>query len=73
MAGIELAESAAERGAQVIATGVALGLGLWFRRLLGGMTGDTFGATNEVAEVTVLAAGLALIQLTPAFAGAPFW
>ncbi len=56
-----------------IATGVALGLGLWFRRLLGGMTGDTYGATNEVAEVTVLLAGLGLIQLTPEFAGAPFW
>ena len=73
MAGIELAESAAERGAQVIATGVGLGLGLWFWRLLGGMAGDTFGATSEVAEVTVLVAGLALIQLTPEFAGAPFW
>ena len=48
-----------------IATVVALGLGLWFRRLLGGMTGDTYGATNEVAEVTVLLAGLILIQLTP--------
>jgi adenosylcobinamide-GDP ribazoletransferase len=56
-----------------ISTGVALGLGLWFRRLLGGMTGDTYGATNEVAEVTVLLAGLILIQLTPEFAGAPFW
>ncbi len=56
-----------------IATGVALGLGLWFRRMLGGMTGDTYGATNEVAEVAVLLAGLTLIQLTPEFAGAPFW
>ena len=56
-----------------IATLVALGLGLWSRRLLGGMTGDTYGATNEVAEVTVLLAGLTLIQLTPGFAGAPFW
>lgn len=56
-----------------IATGVALGLGIWFRRLLGGMTGDTYGATNEVAEVTVLLAGLILIQLTPGLAGAPFW
>lgn len=55
------------------ATAVALGLGLWFRRLLGGMTGDTYGATNEVAEVTVLLAGLILIQLMPDFAGAPFW
>lgn len=56
-----------------IATIVALGLGLWFRRLLGGMTGDTYGATNEVADVTVLLAGLTLIQITPGFAGAPFW
>lgn len=56
-----------------IATVVALGLGLWFRRLLGGMTGDTYGATNELAEVTVLLAGLILIQLTPGFTGAPFW
>ncbi len=56
-----------------IATGVALGLGLWIRRLLGGMTGDTYGATNEIAEVVVLVAGLTLIQLTPEFVGAPFW
>lgn len=56
-----------------IATVVALGLGLWSKRLLGGMTGDTYGATNEVAEVTVLLAGLILIQLTPGLAGAPFW
>ena len=56
-----------------IATVVALGLGLWFRRLLGGMTGDTYGATNEAAEVTVLLGGLILIQLTPGIAGAPFW
>ena len=56
-----------------IATVVALGLGLWFRRLLGGMTGDTYGATNEVAEVAVLLAGLILIQLSPGLTGAPFW
>ena len=56
-----------------IATVVAVGLGLWFLRLLGGMTGDTYGATNEVAEVSVLLAGLILIQLSPGLAGAPFW
>lgn len=56
-----------------IAAVVALGLGLWFRRSLGGMTGDTYGATNEVAEVTVLLAGLILIQLAPGLAGVPFW
>lgn len=56
-----------------VATVVALGLGLWFLRLLGGMTGDTYGATNEAAEVTVLLAGLILIHLSPGLAGAPFW
>ncbi|MDE2867288.1 MAG: adenosylcobinamide-GDP ribazoletransferase [Chloroflexota bacterium] len=57
----------------VVATVVALGLGLWSLRLLGGMTGDTYGATNEVAEVTILLAGLILIQLSPGLTGAPFW
>lgn len=53
-----------------IATGVALGLGWWFRRLLGGMTGDTYGATNEVGEVAVLLLGL---SVAPALVDAPFW
>ena len=55
------------------ATGLALGLGLWFSRMLGGMTGDTYGATNEVAEVTVLLLGVILIRTAPTLVDAPFW
>ena len=57
----------------VCATGLALGLGWWFRRMLGGMTGDTYGATNEVAEVTVLLLGVILIRTAPTLVDAPFW
>ena len=49
----------------VCATGLALGLGWWCRRMLGGMTGDTYGATNEVAEVTILLLGVILIRAAP--------
>ena len=55
------------------ATGLALGLGWWFSRMLGGMTGDTYGATNEVAEVTVLLLGVILIRTAPTLVDAPFW
>ena len=43
------------------ATAVALGLGAWASRLLGGVTGDVYGAVNESAEAVtlVLAAVLA--------------
>jgi cobalamin synthase len=34
----------------------ALMLGLFFRRWLGGVTGDTLGATSELAQATALAA-----------------
>ena len=51
-------------------TAVALVLGRWFKRLLGGMTGDTYGATNEVGEVAVLLLGL---SVAPALVDAPFW
>ena len=33
--------------------------------MLGGMTGDTYGAVNEVAEVSALLAGLVLVQTLP--------
>ena len=36
------------------ATAVALGLGAWASKLLGGVTGDVYGTVNEVAEATVL-------------------
>ena len=37
------------------------------------MTGDTYGATNEVAEVTVLLLGVILIRTAPTLVDAPFW
>lgn len=52
------------------ATAAALVLGWWFKRLLGGMTGDTYGATNEVGEVVVLLLGL---SVAPVLVDAPFW
>ena len=57
----------------VCTTGLALGLGWWFQRMLGGMTGDAYGATNEVAEVTVLLLGVILIRTAPTLVDAPFW
>ncbi len=38
-----------------LASGVALGIGAWASRLLGGVTGDVYGAVNEIAETSVLA------------------
>ena len=37
------------------ATAVALGLGAWASKLLGGVTGDVYGAANESAEAAALA------------------
>ncbi len=37
------------------ATAVAWAIGAWASKLLGGVTGDVYGAVNEVAEVSVLA------------------
>ena len=37
-----------------LATAVAIGLSLWAARLLGGVTGDVYGAVNETAETAVL-------------------
>ena len=36
-------------------------MGMGMTRMLGGMTGDTYGATNEVSEVLVLMVGVALL------------
>ena len=52
---------------------VSLGLGRWFVGMLGGMTGDTYGAVNEVAEVVVLVIGIALLGLIPELYGTPLW
>lgn len=37
-----------------LATAVALGLSAWASKLLGGVTGDVYGAVNETVEVAVL-------------------
>ena len=44
---------------------VAWGVGAWATRLLGGVTGDIYGAINEVAEVVVLLLALILIAAVP--------
>lgn len=41
--------------ALVVVTGIALGLGAWWVRSLGGLTGDTYGAASEMGEVVALA------------------
>lgn len=52
---------------------VALGLGRWMSSKLGGMTGDTYGAVNELGEVSVLILGIALAPALPRLFDAPFW
>jgi adenosylcobinamide-GDP ribazoletransferase len=41
-----------------LAGGAAVAMGLTARRLLGGMTGDIYGAVNEIAEAVVLIAAV---------------
>ena len=55
------------------AIAVSLGLGRWISGMLGGMTGDAYGAVNEVTEVTVLLLGVALFTLAPRVYGTPLW
>ena len=55
------------------AIGVSLGLGRWIAGMLGGMTGDAYGAVNEVAEVTALLLGIAMFRLIPGLYQAPLW
>ncbi len=52
---------------------IALALGWWFSRLIGGMTGDTYGAVNEIAAVTVLLTATALVPITGTLFGPPLW
>jgi len=44
-----------------VAAGVTVILGAWYRRWLGGGTGDTLGAAAELAETAVLVAAAALV------------
>lgn len=55
------------------AVAVSLVLGWWTSRMLGGMTGDTYGAVNEVGEVAVLVAGIALFSAIPRLYETPWW
>ena len=52
---------------------VSLGLGRWIAGMLGGMTGDTYGAVNEVVEVAVLLLGIALFNTMPSLFQPPLW
>jgi adenosylcobinamide-GDP ribazoletransferase len=47
-------------GALAIVAALTWGLAGYFRRRLGGVTGDVFGAVNEIMEITVLLALLGL-------------
>ena len=47
------------------ACAVAWGIGAWTTRLLGGVTGDIYGAVNELTEVVVLLMALMLMAVTP--------
>jgi len=48
----------------VIATVVAVLIGFWVTKLLGGLTGDIYGAINELSEVIVLIAAIGIMHYT---------
>lgn len=52
---------------------VALALGWWMSRMLGGMTGDTYGAVNEAGEAAALLLGVLLVYYWPTLFIAPYW
>ncbi|MCH8903867.1 MAG: adenosylcobinamide-GDP ribazoletransferase, partial [Bacteroidetes bacterium] len=56
-----------------IASLVALALGRWMARMLGGLTGDSYGAINELAAVAVLLAAIVLGNEASSLYGAPFY
>lgn len=51
----------------------ALAIGRWVTGLLDGMTGDTYGAVNEVGEVVVLLGGIILFHVAAGVLFAPLW
>ena len=55
------------------ALALSMGLGWCSSRMIGGMTGDTYGAVNESAEVSVLLLGILLIYWCPGLFLAPYW
>jgi adenosylcobinamide-GDP ribazoletransferase len=40
------------------ASGITLLSGLYYRRRLGGVTGDCFGATNQITEIAIYFCGI---------------
>ena len=54
-----------------LATMVAWSLGRWMATLLGGLTGDSYGATNEVTGAAVLLLAVALASNGPSLFRAP--
>ena len=56
-----------------VSLAASLALGWWVSRLIGGMTGDTYGAVNEVAEVSVLLLATALFPVVGGLFRAPLW
>ena len=57
----------------VVSVSAAMALGWWVCRMIGGMTGDTYGAVNEVAEVAVLLLAAALVPVIGGLFEAPLW
>jgi adenosylcobinamide-GDP ribazoletransferase len=47
-----------------IATLIAILTGLWITKLLGGLTGDIYGAINELSEVIILISAMGIIHYT---------
>ena len=56
-----------------VSLAASLVLGWWVSRLIGGMTGDTYGAVNEVAEVSVLLLATALFPVMTNLFRSPLW
>lgn len=56
----------------VVGSAVAWAAGWWMARLLGGLTGDTYGATNEVVELAVLLVVIVTATIVPSLFS-PVW
>lgn len=52
---------------------IALAFSWWISKLIGGMTGDTYGAVNEVTEVSVLFLAVLLFPIVGNLFGPPLW
>ncbi len=46
--------------ASLAAVAIAAGSGLYYRRRIGGITGDCLGATNQVTEIAIYLIGVVL-------------